>query len=65
VGYDEATSTLGIRFKPGRRSPASEYHYANVLPDVFQALVSAESVGSYFINNIKNDPTAYPYTKVE
>ena len=32
VGYDAASKTLGIRFKPGRTSPASEYHYSNVPP---------------------------------
>ena len=64
VGYDAATSTLGIRFKPGKKSPASEYHYANVPTSVYENLVMADSVGGFFTENIKNNPADYPYTKV-
>jgi hypothetical protein len=64
VGYDADTSTLGIRFLPGKFSAASEYHYANVPPDVHGSLVTADSVGRYFGQNIKSNPVLYPYTKV-
>jgi hypothetical protein len=64
VGYDAASSTLGIRFKAGSRSPASEYHYANVPPLVHRAMITAESVGSYFAAEIKKRPDIYPYTKI-
>ena len=64
VGYDAASKTLGIRFKPGRTSPASEYHYANVPPMVHRAMITAESVGSYFAAEIKKRPDLYPYTKM-
>jgi hypothetical protein len=48
IAYDQATSTLGVRFKSG-----GEYEYANVPEQVYQALISAPSVGSYFDAHIK------------
>ena len=65
VGYDIDTATLGIRFKAGKRSAASEYHYANVPVGTHHALTTAESVGTYFGQNIKSRPDLYPFTKVE
>ena len=62
IGYDANTATLGIRFKAGKRSAASEYHYANVPVGTHHALMTAESVGTYFGQNIKNNPS-YPYQK--
>jgi hypothetical protein len=64
VGYDLATETLGIRFKPGKKSPASEYEYKNVPPQLCADLINAESVGKFFGEHIKSNPTAFPYTKV-
>jgi hypothetical protein len=64
VGYDTGTGTLGIRFHPGKRSPASEYTYDNVSADLHRSLVTAESVGSFFAQNIKPFPDKYPYRKV-
>ena len=64
VGYDADSKTLGIRFKPGKRSPASEYHYENVPAEVHNHLVNAESVGRHFGEHIKSNPTKYPYRKV-
>lgn len=60
VGYDPDTMTLEIEFKGG-----SVYRYDSVGPTVFADLMSAESVGSYFIQNIKKYPAVYPYTKVK
>lgn len=64
VGFDADSETLGIRFKAGTRSPASEYHYDSVPPRVHRALMAAESVGSYFTQEIKKRPELYPYTKI-
>ena len=69
VGYEPESSVLGIRFKPTRKQveageTGSEYHYSFVDSDTHAALLTAESVGSYFIKNIKSDPVKYPYTKV-
>jgi hypothetical protein len=65
VGYDAETETLGIKFPAGKRSPASEYRYANVPARVHRALITAESIGSYFGQTIKSRPDLYPYVKVE
>jgi KTSC domain len=48
VGYDEATQTLGVKFKGG-----SEHHYDNVTPEQHKALVSAKSIGKHFHANIR------------
>ena len=65
IGYDNATNTLSVRFKAGKRSSASEYHYENVGLKMFGELINADSVGSYFENFIKSHPDVYPYRKVE
>lgn len=65
IGYDATTATLGIRFKPGKKSPASEYHYSDVPVGTHHALVTADSVGTYFGKNIKPFPGKFPYVKVE
>jgi hypothetical protein len=53
IGYDLATKTLAVRFT---RGPGAIYHYPNVEPDTHAALTSAESVGSYFTQNIRQLP---------
>jgi len=65
VGYNPANRTLGIRFPAGKRSPASEYHYTGVSPEVHHELVTADSVGSYFGRYIKSRADLYPYAKQE
>ena len=70
VAHDPETNTLGIRFHPNKKQkeaglPGSEYHYANVSPELFTALVDAISVGKSFGENIKNHPELYPFTIIE
>jgi hypothetical protein len=65
VGYDSDSKTLGIRFPAKGKWPASEYHYANVSPQLCADLINAESVGKYFGEHIKNHPELYPYKKIE
>lgn len=57
VGFDEASSTLGVRFNTG-----AEYHYSGVPRQVFDGLVSASSVGQYLDQFVKK--AGYPYTRV-
>ena len=69
VGHDAETNTLGVRFHPGKRDreaglPYSEYHYRDVSDDMFQAMRSAESVGTWFGENIKRFPEQYPFVKI-
>lgn len=49
VEYDTETSLLTVTFMQGRR-----YEYKDVPADVFRGLIEADSIGSYFINHIKN-----------
>lgn len=51
-------TTLRVEFKRG-----GVYDYANVGADMFERLKGAESVGSFFSQNIKKNPAQYPYTK--
>jgi hypothetical protein len=57
VGYDTNSETLEIEFLKG----GAVYQYYNV-PDVeYDRLINADSVGKYFIANIKS---AYPCEKM-
>ncbi len=49
VGYDSSSSTLEVEFNSG-----SVYQYSSVPPNVYAALMSASSHGTYFNANIKN-----------
>jgi CubicO group peptidase (beta-lactamase class C family) len=69
VGF-ETPNTLGVKFLPNKKQkeagqPGSEYHYANVDYDLFNALIAAVSHGQFFGENIKKHPELYPYTKIE
>ncbi len=57
VGYDAAAQTLEIEFQNGR-----VYQYSDVPEDVYRELMSAESHGQYFNDNIKDD---YSYQQVK
>lgn len=50
VGYDEKTKTLEIEFNHG-----GIYEYYEVEKSVYRALMHADSQGSYFIHNIKDE----------
>ena len=57
VGYDDATSTLGVTFIKG-----GVYHYHGVPRTIFEGLLNASSVGGYLDANVKK--AGYPYSKV-
>lgn len=58
VGYDAATQTLAVQFRHGKQAI---YHYPDVSPETHAAFVGAESLGSYFRDNLKHLPfTKYP-----
>lgn len=57
VGYDQSSSTLGVRFLNG-----SEYHYYGVPESVFDGLRSAASIGRYLDQNVKK--AGYSYSRV-
>ena len=56
VGYDPANSVLEIEFNSG-----GVYQYFNVPSNVYQALMSASSHGTYFHANIKD---RYRYSRI-
>lgn len=76
IGYGDGVygpETLGILFPPNKKQaaagePGSVYHYGN-LPRTgvvsYDGLMAAESIGSYFVQNIKRHPELFPFTKVE
>jgi hypothetical protein len=58
VAYSSGARTLGVKFVNG-----TEYHYFEVPESVFDGLLSASSVGSYFHSNVRK--AGYNYTKVQ
>lgn len=50
VGYSAETKTLEVEFSKG-----GIYRYFNVPPEKHTAMMAAESVGSYFLKNVKMD----------
>ena len=50
VGYDESAKILEIEFQNGR-----VYRYYDVPRDVYEELMNAESLGSYFVENIRDN----------
>ena len=60
VGFDPATKVMTIQFK----GKGSTYEYQNVSQEVYDGLCGAESVGTYFGQNIKSAPDKYPFKKI-
>ncbi len=56
VGYDEKTETLEVEFNNG-----GVYEYYEVEKEVYEKLLNAESLGSYFYHNIRDD---YDYSRL-
>jgi hypothetical protein len=54
VGYDSATNTLEIEFKPAQpNANARVYRYEGVPLETFERLLKAESKGSFFSSEIR------------
>lgn len=60
VGYEELTLTMTVKFTNG-----NVYEYANVPKELFDKMMAAKSVGSFFSAEIKSKPETYPYDKIE
>ena len=58
VGYEDQEKVLKIQFKDGQ-----EYWYFDVPRIVFDDMLKAESVGKFFVKNVKG--VKYQYKKVE
>lgn len=63
IGHDAETNTLAIQFK-SKGGAGAVYHYANFPAEKFAEFSAAESVGSYFGQNIKNATTEHPFTRI-
>jgi hypothetical protein len=63
VGYDPATRTLELEFKPKKEGEAGKvYRYADVSPETYERFKAAPSLGSHFLKQIKPN---HPCTRVE
>jgi hypothetical protein len=60
IGYDPKTQTLEVEFN----HEGAVYRYVNVPADVYQEIMSADSVGSAFGKLIKKNAAKYPFTCV-
>ncbi len=51
IGYDEKTKVLEVEFYNQK-----VFQYTPIAPEGYQLLLSAESIGSFFNQHIKNNP---------
>ncbi|KVD52098.1 KTSC domain-containing protein [Burkholderia ubonensis] len=65
IGYDAETETLAVRFKGRTGEPTSLYHYSHFTQANFDALKTADSIGSHFYKHIKPFAKRFPYVCVE
>lgn len=61
VAYNDNDKELFVVFKSNSEGI---YSYKNVPRHMFDELLNASSVGSYFIQNIKKYPDIYPFVKM-
>lgn len=59
LGHDALHKVMRVQFTNG-----STYDYQNVGVELFDSIHTAESVGKAF-TEVKKNPGAYPYTKVQ
>lgn len=57
VGHDPEVNILVVQFKKNN----AVYEYQNVTAELHKEMMEAPSIGSWFSNNIKKNPVAYPY----
>lgn len=59
IAYDRKSHSMYVKFDAG-----SVYEYKFVHPDIFGAIVSAESVGTVFSENVRFNSNI-PYSEME
>jgi hypothetical protein len=64
TGYDAVSKKMRIQFKDRNGNPGSVYDYDNVEARVYDAMISAPSIGSFFSSEIKKNPARFPYRKL-
>lgn len=60
--YDDDECLLAVVF---HNTPEQAYVYQNIQPVMWRQLKSAESVGKFFLANIKPNKDKYPFVKAE
>ncbi|KVU22289.1 hypothetical protein WK65_18290 [Burkholderia ubonensis] len=65
IGYDAESETLAVRFKGRAGDPTSLYHYSKFTQANFDAIRTADSIGSHFYRNIKPFSDRFPYECIE
>ena len=55
TGYDAQRNTLYVEFPSGK-----VWRYRNVTLDQYEAMLDADSIGKWFIANIKKNPEDHP-----
>ncbi|WP_257819809.1 KTSC domain-containing protein [Burkholderia glumae] len=66
IGYDAGSETLAVRYKDRKTgAPTSLYHYSNFTQANYDALRTADSIGSHLYKHIKPFPERFPYVLVE
>jgi hypothetical protein len=53
LGYDAASSTMAVQFRPQDGNVAHVYHYPNIMPESFETARKPETTGSQFRALIK------------
>lgn len=48
IAYDKAAGTLHVKFPKGKH-----YAYSDVAPSLYESLKGAESIGSFFAQNVR------------
>ncbi|MGN4069447.1 KTSC domain-containing protein [Burkholderia gladioli] len=66
IGYDAESETLAVRFKDRKTgAPNALYHYSQFTQANFDALRTADSIGSHLHRHVKPHPERFPYVCVE
>lgn len=65
IGHAPELNLLAIQFPPKRNGVSDVYHYENVSAELFAQFRAAESIGSFFIHNIKKHADKFPYSKMD
>jgi hypothetical protein len=58
VGYDEKNQVLEVMF-----TSKAIYQYKNVPKAIYEEFIGAPSLGTYFLNNIRDNNTKYPFER--
>lgn len=65
VGYDPGAQELVVQFRgTGDKKEGAKYRYPNVTQEQFDELMSAKSIGAFYMKNFRGN-NDHPAVKVE